>query len=63
MRCVSWVVHVIDYDPAFWPESYPRPTAEQIAKREWLRAKNQAISKRIIGMVKTAEERAKRGIK
>lgn len=63
VRCVSWVVHVIDYDPAWWPEGYPRVTAAHIAEREWLRAKNQAISKRVIGTVNTAAERAKHGIK
>lgn len=54
---------MIAYDPAWWPEGYPRVTAAQIAEREWLRAKNQAISKRTIQMVETAEERAKRGIR
>lgn len=52
-----------DYDPAWWPEGYPRVTAAQIAEREWLRAKNQAISKRTIQMVNTGTEREKRGIK
>lgn len=32
---------MIAYDPAWWPEGYPRVTAAQIAEREWLRAKNQ----------------------
>lgn len=51
------------YDPAWWPEGYPRVTAAQIAEREWLRAKNQAISKRTIQMIQTSEARKKRGIK
>lgn len=54
---------MIDYDPAWWPEGYPRVTAAQIAEREWLRAKNQTISKRTIGMVETGEARKKYGIK
>lgn len=54
---------VVDYDPAWWPEGYPRVTAAQIAEREWLRAKNQAISKRTIGMVKTGEDRKRHGIR
>lgn len=52
-----------NYDPAWWPEGYPRVTAAQIAEREWLRAKNQTISKRTIGIVETGEARKKRGIK